>query len=78
MAAEQNRTERHSLAVGTAANVRDNAMAVATTEAQRTTAQVNYYKAVLASGRAEGLSTGAVAALARLGYPVSDLRSGDT
>jgi hypothetical protein len=70
MAAEQNRTDKHNLAVGVAANVRDNAMAVATTEAQRTTAQINYYKSVLA--------TGAVAALARLGYTVSDLRSGDT
>jgi hypothetical protein len=78
MAAEQNRTDKHSIACGVAANVRDNAMAVATTEAQRTTAQINYYKSVLASGRAEGLATGAVAALARLGYTVSDLRSGDT
>jgi hypothetical protein len=68
----------HSAAVGVAQAAKDAAFKIAANESDRRTAMINFYKAVLVSGRAQGISTNAVSALARLGYTVGDLQSGDT
>jgi hypothetical protein len=70
--------DNHALAVGVAEAAYQQAMKSAVTEADRTTARINYYKSVLTSGRAQGISTGAVQALARHGYTVGDQQAGDT
>jgi hypothetical protein len=70
--------DNHSAAVGVAEAAYQQTMKTAVTEADRTAARVTYYRAVLASGRAQGISTGAAAALTRLGSPPGDLRDGDT
>jgi hypothetical protein len=78
MAAAQNRLDDHHRAVSVAEAAHQQALKVAVTETDRINARIAYYRAVLASGRANGVSTGAAAALARLGAAPQDLRDGDT
>jgi hypothetical protein len=70
--------DNHSAAVGVAEAAYQQTMKTAATETDRTNARITYYRAVLSSGRANGISTGAAAALARLGATPGDLRDGDT
>jgi hypothetical protein len=76
--AAQNHSDAHHLAVGIAEAAYQVSMKSAATELDRTNARITYYRAVLASGRLNGISTGAVQALARLGYTVGDQQAGDT
>jgi hypothetical protein len=77
MAASANHLDDHHLAVGKAAAALDIAMKTAANEPARIALQVTYWKAVLASGRTNGIKTGAVQALINLGSAPSDLRDGD-
>ena len=65
--------DNHSAAVGVAEAAYQASMKTAATETDRTNARITYYRAVLSSGRANGISTGAAEAIRRLGG-----RSGST
>ena len=57
----------HAAAVAVALAARQESFRTAANETDRKNAMVTYYRAVLVSGKAQGISTNAKAALARLG-----------
>jgi hypothetical protein len=67
----------HHLAVAVAKGALQTSMKNAATEADRTAAHVTYHKAVLASGRLNGVRCNSIAALARLGVDPGDWHAGD-
>jgi hypothetical protein len=67
----------HKEAVAVAESARQVAKAANNTAAGHKTADITYYKAVLASGRTNGIQTNAQAALASLGVDTADYRAGD-
>jgi hypothetical protein len=67
----------HAVAVSLAEAARQVSLKSAVTETDRTAAHITYFKAVLQSGRAQGIHTNAIAALARLGVDPGDWRAGD-
>jgi len=72
-------SQAHRDAVNTAENVRQVAKAATPTAAGHRAADVAYYKAVLASGRTNGVKTGALAALHSLGDAAGEYgQAGDT
>jgi hypothetical protein len=68
----------HAAAVGMAQAALDIGLKAAATEAARTALRVTYYRAILASGHAQGISTGAAEALRRLGADPGALGPTDT
>jgi len=67
----------HALAVAQAEAVRQTSKKTNNTSAGHIAADVAYFRAVLASGHANNVSTGAKAALARLGYPEEQALDGN-
>jgi len=67
----------HREAVAVAESARQVAKKSNNTAAGHIAADVAYYRAVLASGKANGISTGAKAALARLGFPEEQALDGN-
>lgn len=67
----------HKLAVGIAESARQVAITPTSTAAQVKAATIAYYKAVLASGRANGVQTGARQALINLGAEDAQGQTGD-
>ena len=67
----------HLESVAAARGVLQGALASAATDAARQTAQIAFLRAVLASGRTNGVRTGALAALHALGVDDSG-QNGDT
>jgi hypothetical protein len=68
----------HAAAVGAAQAAYDAGMKTAGTEAARIALRVTYYRAILASGHAQGISTGAAEAIRRLGQDPGALGPTDT
>ena len=69
----------HRAAVAAAEGVRQAAKAATPTAAGHKAADIAYYRAVLASGRTNGVSTGALAALHSLGDATGEYgQAGDT
>ena len=69
--------DAHRTAVAVAESARQVAKQGNNTAAGHKAADIAYYKAVLASGRANGIQTNAIAALAALGVDTADWRAGD-
>ena len=67
----------HTHSVAAAAGVLQNAVKGTVSDATQRIAQIAYLRAVLASGRANGVQTGALQALAAMGVYDSG-RAGDT
>ena len=69
--------EAHRQAVAQAESARQVAKAQNNNAAGHKAADIAYFKTVLASGRANGISTNAKAALASLGVDTADWQAGD-
>jgi hypothetical protein len=73
----QDRNTAHHQAVAVAEAARQTSKAANNTAAGHKAADIAYYKAVLVSGRANGIKTDAVAALLSLGVDPGGLMAGD-
>jgi hypothetical protein len=69
--------DAHRTAVAVAESARQISKAANNTAAGHKAADIVFYKAVLASGRTNGIQTNAIAALAMLGVDTADYRAGD-
>ena len=76
----QDRNSAHHAAVAVAESARQVAKQASNTAAGHKAADIAYYKAVLASGRLNGIATGALNALHNLGDPAGEGggQAGDT